>query len=116
MNTQETEIFDFLKRFPHLFVSVNEISKNVGSRKKFNEDRAWARPFLRRMEMDGWVESNPFGEYRLKHRPEDTTSFKRALQMPGVPLGETTIISLDDPDEHLDNSTTTHAALIDPQI
>ena len=59
------------------------------------------------MEMEGSVESNPFGEYRLKHRPEDTTTFKRALTMPGFPLGETSIITLDDVAEQLQNAPTT---------
>jgi hypothetical protein len=111
MNTQETEIFEFLKRFPNLYVSVTEISKNVGNRKKFNEDRSWSRPFLRRMEMDGLVDSNPFGEYRLKHAPDDTTTFKRALTMPGFSLGETAIITLDEAEERILNAPDT-----DPQI
>ena len=106
MNAQETELYEFLKRSPQFFVSVVEISKNCGSRKLFLEDRNWARPVLRRMEMEGSVESNPFGEYRLKHRPEDTTTFKRALTMPGFPLGETSIITLDDVTEQLQNAPT----------
>ena len=106
MNEQETELYEFLKRSPQHFVSVVEISKNCASRKLFLEDRHWARPILRRMEMDGCVESNPFGEYRLKRRPEDTTSFKRALTMPGFPLGETSIITLDNVAEHLQNAPT----------
>jgi len=111
MNAQETEIFDFLKRFPQLFVSVTEISKNVGNRKKFNEDRSWSRPFLRRMEMDGLLESNPFGEYRLKRPPDDTTTFKHALTVPGFSLGETAIITLDEAEEGILNAPET-----DPQI
>jgi hypothetical protein len=107
MNAQETELYEFLKRSPQFFVSVVEISKNCGPRKLFLEDRNWARPVLRRMEMEGSVESNPFGEYRLKRRPEDTTSFKRALTMPGFPLGETSIITLDDVAEQLQNAPTT---------
>ncbi len=111
MNTQETEIFEFLKRFPNLFVSVTEISKDVGCRKQFNEDRSWARPFLRRMEMDDLIESNPFGEYRLKRPADDTTTFKRALTMPGFALGETAIITLDEVEERILNAPDT-----DPQI
>ena len=107
MNAQETELYEFLKRFPQLFVSVVEIGKNCGSRKLFLQDRNWARPILRRMEMEGSVESNPFGEYRVKRRPDDTTTFKRALTMPGFPLGETSIITLDDVAEQLENAPTT---------
>ena len=48
------------------------------------------------MEMEGWLESNEFGEYRLKNRPEDITPFKDALSTPGVSLGDTAIITLAD--------------------
>jgi hypothetical protein len=116
MNQQETEIYEFLKKFPNLFVSVVEISKNVGPRRKFNEDRFWSRPTLRRMELEGWLESNPFGEYRLKRRPDDTTTFKRALTMPGFPLGDTAIITLDEEAEKLRDAPTSQQELTDPQI
>ena len=99
MNADETEIHDFLKTFPNLFVSVMEISKRLGTRKRFESDRTWARPLLRRMEMDGILESNPFGEYRLKATHEETTSFRKALTLPNAVLGDTTIISLEDIDE-----------------
>ena len=90
----ENEIREFLKRFPHQFVSINDISKNVGSRKNFHEDRAWTLPVLRRMELDGWVESNAFGEFRVKPSCDDTTAFLKALETPDAPLGDTTIITL----------------------
>ena len=104
MNAQETELYEFLKRSPQLFVSVVEISKNCGPRKLFLEDRNWARPVLRRMEMEGELESNPFGEYRLKRKPDDTTTFRRAITMPGFSLGDTAIISLDDIAERLEDA------------
>jgi len=92
LNPIEQQIYDYLKRSRAVFVSVTEISKNVGHRKWFNADRNWARPVLRRLEMDGWLESNPFGEYRLKKRDEDTATFRQALRTPGKELGDTTII------------------------
>jgi len=96
MTNEETEIYEFLKGSPNQFVSVTDISKKVGSRKSFNADRLWAHPIVRRMEMEGWLECNPFGDYRLKHQPDETTSFKQALETPGVSLGDTTIIALSD--------------------
>jgi hypothetical protein len=103
MSPEETEIIDFLRRFRGAFVSVNEISRNIGQRKRFFEDRHWTRPILRRMEVDGWVQSNEFGEYRLAVREEDTTSFWQALALPNISLGETTIIQLDEEED--DSST-----------
>jgi hypothetical protein len=97
MNADELEIYDFLKTCPaNVYVSVMEISKKLGHRKRFDTDRTWARPFLRRMELDGVLESNPFGEYRIRQREGETATFKQALEQPNVPLGDTTIITLDD--------------------
>ncbi len=96
MNAEETEIVDFLKQFPRVFVSVIEISKSVGHRRNFLMDKTWARPLLRRMEMEGVLESNPSGEYRLKEGSADTATFLKALHHPDVSLGDTTIITLDD--------------------
>ena len=95
MNVDENEIYEFLKRFP-CFVSVLEISRGVGPRRRFNEDRLWAKPVLRRMEAEGWLESNVFGEFRLKRRKEDDTKFLEAIHHPGASLGDTTIIKLEE--------------------
>ena len=95
-NPDQIEIYDFLLRFPQRFVSVSEISKHVGNRRLYVEDRNWARPILRRMEMEGWLESNSFGEFRLKRMPEETTHFKNAVGIPGMNLGDTAIIMIDD--------------------
>src|SRR4051812_43688453 len=96
MNADETAVFKFLQGYPGVFVSVSEISRRMGARRKFDEDRTWARPILRRMDLDGLLEGNEVGEYRLKIKPNDTTRFKKALGLPGVSLGDTTLISLDD--------------------
>jgi len=96
MNADETRVCEFLKGYPGVFVSVTEISRRMGARKKFDKDRTWARPILRRMELDGILEANAVGEYRLKLRPNETTTFKKALTQPGVSLGDTAIITLDD--------------------
>jgi hypothetical protein len=96
MNADELEIYDFLKGFGSNFISASEISKKVGKGRRFDIDRTWARPILRRMEMDDILESNPFGEYRLKIATAGDLDFKQALGKPGVALGDTTIIKLED--------------------
>ena len=92
MSAEEKEIIEFLKSFPDRFVSGVEVAKRAGTRNRFAADKNWALPFLRRMEMDGLVESNDSGEFRAKG--SDTT-FLEALKQPGLDLGETTIIMLD---------------------
>ncbi|MCI0747114.1 MAG: hypothetical protein L0Y58_17045 [Verrucomicrobia subdivision 3 bacterium] len=96
MNADEAEIYEFLRGFPGVFVSVTEISKKLGNRRRIEVDRNWARPILRRMEMDGALESNPFGEYRLRQKEVSEINFKDALSNPSVPLGDTTIIKIQD--------------------
>ena len=104
MNAEEQEIYDILKANGETFISVTDISKRLGRGRKFDEDRNWARPILRRMEMDGLLESNPFGEYRLLPSTASASTsaaskgvgFKQALKTPGVSLGDTTIICLED--------------------
>src|SRR5439155_27114657 len=96
MNADEKAVQDFLKGYPGIFVTVTEISHRLDGRRKFRKDRAWARPLLRRMEMDGLLESNECGEYRLNTKTSEATSFKAALAKPDVALGDTTLICLDE--------------------
>ena len=99
MSGDQKQIYDILKGGGNVFFSAVDISRRLGHQKWFDRDRTWARPMLRRMEMEGWLESNEFGEYRLKNRPEDITPFKDALSTPGVSLGDTAIITLTDVEE-----------------
>ena len=99
MNADEKAVHEFLKSYPGLYVSVTEISRRLCARRKFQKDRAWARPILRRMELDGTLESNPCGEYRLRVASPENTPFKQAIAIPGVDLGDTTIICLDELEE-----------------
>lgn len=96
MNADEKRIYEMLKASPHTPLSVTEISKRLGRGRLFEQNRNWARPILLRMELDGLVESNPFGEYSLRDKPDDSTNFYKALEHPGVDLGDTTIIRLDE--------------------
>jgi hypothetical protein len=105
MNADETAVQEFLQGYPGVFVSVTEISRRLGARHKFQKDRTWARPLLRRMELDGILESNECGEYRLIVNANKPTSFKAALTKPDVPLGDTTMICLDEIDEELEKDS-----------
>jgi hypothetical protein len=96
MNVQEIEICEFLKKFGGQYVSVMDISHSVGLRKWYNEDRIWATSFLRRMELDGVVETDSCGGYRLADASESLIMFKEALVKSRASLGDTTIISIED--------------------
>ena len=96
MNAEETEIYEFLKKRGTNYVSVTDISRFLDSGRRFQQDRNWARSVLRRMEVDGIVEANPYGEYRLKDAEVEPSDFIEALRKPGASLGDTTIIRIQD--------------------
>lgn len=95
MNAEETEILEFLQTREDAYVSVTDISKFLGRGHKFQKDRNWARPILRRMEIEGLLEANPYGEYRLKGATRQPNEFKAAIRNPGASLGDTTIVRID---------------------
>src|SRR5262245_25577300 len=95
MNSEETEVYEFLKQRPNRFVPLTEISGGLAPRLDCCHDSNWMAAILRRMEIEGWIETNPQGDYRLTRRADETTAFKRALETPGSPLGDTAIVISD---------------------
>jgi hypothetical protein len=68
MDTDEIQIFEFLKKFPNRPMSVRELSRRVGGKKRLTEDPDWIRPVLRRMLMEEIIEADGYGQYQLKMR------------------------------------------------
>ncbi len=66
MTTDEVLICEYMRKLPDAFVSVAEICKRAAGKRRYVLDRDWARGVLRRMESDGLVESNEFGQFRLR--------------------------------------------------
>ena len=118
MNADEVRIIGFLNEFPDEFVSVIDVSRKLGKGRRYKDDRTWASPIMRRMEMDGLLETNDAGDFRVRTeyrengkeqakaqdkgskstKASETKSidFKQALKTPGVSLGDTTIIRISD--------------------
>ena len=69
MDTDEREIFQFLKAWGSDFTSAMEICRRAGSKKRFHEDPSWAKPILMRMEERGILQSDMQGRYRIKPLP-----------------------------------------------
>ena len=123
MNADEVRIIGFLNEFPDEYVSVIDVSRKLGKGRRYKEDRTWAAPIMRRMEMDGLLETNDVGDFRVRTdyrdngKPQDkgtstatkastgkttetkSIDFKQALKTPGVSLGDTTIIRISDVQE-----------------
>ncbi len=66
MDAAEREIFDYLKTWGKEFVSVREICRRAGTKKRFHEDADWAKPLLQVMYERGILERDPVGRYRIK--------------------------------------------------
>jgi len=66
MDSDEREVFYFLKTWGNEFVSMREICRRAGGKKRFHEEPEWAKPVLLRMEERGILESNATGHFRIK--------------------------------------------------
>ena len=102
MNADEVRIIDFLNESPGEFVPSTDVSKRLGKGRRFRDDRNWAAPIMRRMEVDGLLEADDSGNYRVRMDEEvdkQPIDFKQALKTPGVSLGDTTIIRITDVQE-----------------
>jgi hypothetical protein len=66
MDTDERDIFQFLKTWGSDFTNAREVARRAGSKKKFYEDPAWATPILMRMTERGILESDIQGRFRIK--------------------------------------------------
>jgi hypothetical protein len=66
MEADEREIIDYLKAWGKDFVSVKEVCRRAGTRRRFNEDSDWARPIILLLFERGVVERDPAGRYRVK--------------------------------------------------
>ena len=77
MNADEKAIIDYLKGWPHTYVSGREIARKVGGKARFADDRGWAIPILAQMVRLGYIESDPFGYFKLK---QETKKKKHQIQ------------------------------------
>jgi hypothetical protein len=66
MDTDEREIFEYLKTFGEDWVNAKEICRRAAGRKRFNEDPDWAKPILQRMKDRNVLEGDELGRFRIK--------------------------------------------------
>ena len=69
MDTDEREIFQFLKGWGADFTNATEISRRAGGKQKFHKNPNWAKPILLRMEERGILQSDSQGRFRIKPLP-----------------------------------------------
>jgi hypothetical protein len=77
MNALEREIYYYLKSRRRQFITVREISRRTGGRRRFRAFPDWAMQVLSGMADRGIVERDAEGCYRLKPIPPKATAGKR---------------------------------------
>jgi hypothetical protein len=76
MDDVERQIYYYVKSLRPTPAPARDISRRVGSKRRFRYNPQWTNPFLERMVERGILETDADGSYRLKpiprnHRPED---------------------------------------------
>ena len=70
MDSDEREIFDYLKTWGADFVNAKEVCRRAGGKKRYAEDNDWAKPVLQRMKERNILEGDSLGRYRIKPVPK----------------------------------------------
>jgi predicted transcriptional regulator of viral defense system len=93
MDSDEREIFHFLKTWGVEYVSIREIARRAGGKRKYHENPEWAKPLLMRMQERGLLESDTTGRYRIKPLPAKNKATRwvspdiaKILEDKGVPV------------------------------
>jgi hypothetical protein len=66
MDSDEREIFHYLKTWGAEFVSAKEICRRASTKKHYHENPDWAKPVLMTMAERGILEGDALGRYRIK--------------------------------------------------
>ena len=70
MDADERDISLYLKGFPDQFISLKEISRRAGGKRRYRQDPEWAEPVVARLVEKGILESDSTRHYRLKMPPK----------------------------------------------
>ena len=103
MDADERDICLYLKGWSGQFVSVGEITRRAGGKRRYRDDPNWAVPILTRLVEKGILESDSTGHYRLKPRKEKDKNkrwvsphIQKILEKSGKSFDHTLEIKTDD--------------------
>src|ERR1700733_4053326 len=82
MDSEERDIYNFLKLHKEEYIAAREICRRAGAKKAFRENPEWAKPVLLRMVERGILETDNGGHYRLKP-PKQNDKMQRWVA-PGI--------------------------------
>ena len=66
MDSDERDIYQFLKTWGAVYVGGAEIARRAGNKRRFHQNPEWAKAILMRMADRGILESDSQGRYRVK--------------------------------------------------
>lgn len=66
MDAEEREVYYYLKSWKDVFISAREICRRAGGKKRYQNEKEWAKPVITRMVEKGILETDSGGHYRLK--------------------------------------------------
>ena len=93
LGAEALEILAYLKTDPGRFISIAEISRRAGGRRRFEETPAWAKRFLPLLLDACLIEVNARGHYRL--RASDQPPTPAAPAAPARPKSRSKIVGDD---------------------
>jgi len=66
MDSDERDIFNYLKTWGEEYVGVKEICRRAATKRRYHEDPEWAKPILLTMAERSILERDILGRYRVK--------------------------------------------------
>src|ERR1041385_8667253 len=82
LNAEALDIIAYLKTAPNKFVSLPEISRRAGGRRRFEESPDWAKNVMTSLVEAGFLEVNARGHYRHLSTEQAETKAQSAPAMP----------------------------------
>lgn len=108
MDSDERQICEYLKSWPHHFVSAREIARRASGKRRFREEPQWAFAVLPRLLEQGLVETDGLGHYRIVQSIRDakkptrwvSPQLRRILERSGKDFGEVLDLPEDGGESH----------------
>lgn len=94
LNAEALEVIAYLKTAPGKYVSLPEISRRAGGKRKFEESPGWAKTVMPTLVEAGFIEVNARGHYRVPSNakpsapPKPNTPAAPARRHRGQVLGD----------------------------
>jgi len=82
LSSDELQILDYLRGWDEKFISMMEVCRRAGGRRKYEEAPEWAKGLMGRLVEAGMVQVNERGHYRIKTDRNSSQAAARARISP----------------------------------